>query len=292
MADPSTQHPVSATARTSARSSSWAGTSADLGEDDLVVGEGVALDVPAASFGPRVLAALVDVAITIALLLGLLITLFQVTGGTSATATIVAITSTVTALVVWPVAWESLTRGRTPGKWAFGLRTVRTDGGPISGGHALMRSLLAVVEIWMLSAVPALISALVTGRGQRVGDLVAGTYVVRERAHLEPRVPTRMPPELAQWARSADIAPLPRGLSVALRRVLAADAQLTPQSRERLVRDLAGRLTPLVSPPPPRGTHPMAFLAAVAAERRRRDERRLQRDAALRARLAARLPHP
>ncbi len=288
MADPRVQHPVRRPARTTA----WAGTSADLGEDDLVVGEGVALEVPAASFGPRVVAALIDVVITIALLIGLLLLLLQVMGGSEATLTIAVITATVTAWVVWPVVWESTTRGRTPGKWLLGLRTVRTDGGPISGGHALMRALLAVVEIWMLSAVPALISSVTTARGQRVGDLVAGTYVVRERAGLRPSTPVRMPPELARWAAGADIAPLPRGLSVAMRRVLAPDDAMTPQSRDRLVRDLADRLTPLVSPPPPRGTHPAAFLAAVAAERRRRDERRLQRDAALRQRLAARLPRP
>lgn len=288
MADPSVQHPVRQPARTAA----WAGTSADLGDDDLVVGEGVALDVPAASFGPRVLAGLIDLIISVVVLIGLLLLLLRFMGGSEATLTIAVIGATVTAWVVWPVAWESTTRGRTPGKWLLGLRTVRTDGGPISGGHALMRALLAVVEIWMTSAVPALVCSLTTGRGQRVGDLVAGTYVVRERARLQPSSPTRMPPQLARWAAGADIAPLPRGLSVAIRRVLAPDDAMTPQSRDRVVRDLADRVAPLVAPPPPRGTHPAAFLAAVAAERRRRDERRLQRDAALRERLTARLPRP
>ena len=47
-----------------------------------------------------------------------------------------------------------------------------------------MRHLLAVVEIWVLSGVPALISAMVSSKGKRLGDHVAGTYVVRDRFRL------------------------------------------------------------------------------------------------------------
>ena len=63
---------------------------------------------------------------------------------------------TVLVLVVVPTAVETLTHGRSLGKLALGLRTVRDDAGPISFRHSLIRALVGVVEIWMLSGVPAL----------------------------------------------------------------------------------------------------------------------------------------
>ena len=71
--------------------------------------------------------------------------------------------------------------GRTIGKFVLGTRTVRDDAGPISFHHAFVRHLVAVVEIWVFSGVPALVSALVSPKGKRLGDYAAGTYVVRDR---------------------------------------------------------------------------------------------------------------
>jgi hypothetical protein len=56
--------------------------------------------------------------------------------------------------------------------------------------------------------------------------------------------------------------------------------------------DLADRTLSYVAPPPPRGTPPEQFLAAVAAERRERDRGRLHKEAELRHRLAQRRTHP
>jgi hypothetical protein len=178
-----------------------------------------------------------------------------------------------------------VTRGRSLGKLALGLRTVRDDAGPISFRHAFIRSLVGVVEIWALSGVPALLCALVSARGKRLGDMVAGTYVVRERFPL-PRVrPVMMPPQLASWAARADVAPLPDGLALAARQFLDRAASLNPASRAQLGTQLAAQALTRVAPPPPSGHHPEAVLAAVLAERRRRDELRLVREEQLRERL-------
>ena len=140
----------------------------------------------------------------------------------------------------------------------------------------------------MLSGVPALVCALVNSKGKRLGDLVAGTYVVRDRYKLQLPWPVEMPPNLARWAASADIATLPDSLAVALRLLLGRTRTLSPEARQTLVIDILTEVQRHVSPPPPPGTHPEDFLAAVAAERRRRDEHRLWLEADLRWRLTRR----
>jgi len=149
----------------------------------------------------------------------------------------------------------------------------------------LTRALIGFVEIWALSGVPALVSGLVSSKGKRLGDYAAGTYVVRERVHMTLPPPPMMPPHLADWAAGADIARLPDGLAMAVRQFLMRAPLLSPQSRVALGVQLHDEVVAYLAPQPPAGTHPELVLAAVIADRRRRDSIRLQRDAALRRRL-------
>jgi hypothetical protein len=96
-----------------------------------------------------------------------------------------------------------------------------------------------------------------------------------------------MPPPLAGWARSADIAPLPERLMLSVRQVLGRIDTLAPQTRQALVASLAQEVSAYVSPPPPYGTPAEAYLAAVISEHRDRDLARMQREAALVDRLTA-----
>jgi uncharacterized RDD family membrane protein YckC len=256
------------------------------GSDDLVTGEAVALDLPAATVGVRVASGLVDVLLqALVLVVLLVVALVAVSASDDALRGVATVVATVGVLVALPTAVETLTRGRSLGKLVFGLRTVRDDAGPISFRHALIRSLVGVVEIWVLTGVPALRCALVSARGKRLGDMLAGTYVVRERFPL-PRVrPAMMPPQLASWAARADVAPLPDGLALAVRQFLDRAPTLNPASRAELGTQLAAQALARVAPPPPPGHHPETLLAAVQPERRRRDEVRLARDEQLRQRL-------
>jgi hypothetical protein len=186
-----------------------------------------------------------------------------------------------------PAVVETLTRGRTLGKLALGLRVVRSDGGPVTARHALVRALVGWPEIYLLGGSGALVAALVSPRGTRLGDLAAGTYVVSQRVSLTLVPGPGMPPALASWAVAADLGTLPPGLAVAVRQFLSRAAGLTASSRRQLGSELLAALLPHVSPPPPAGTHPEDVLAAVMAERRRRDAQRLARD---QGRLAGLLP--
>jgi uncharacterized RDD family membrane protein YckC len=262
-----------------------------LTADDLVTGEAVALDLPPAGLGTRITSGLIDLVATLVLAFALgFLLLLAAAGTTSALVWAAYVLTMVGCFLVLPSALETLTRGRSLGKLAMGLRTVRDDGGPISFQHAFTRALVGVVEIYVASGVPAFFSALVSARGKRLGDHAAGTYVVHERVRLSLPPPVPMPPPLQAWARSADVAPLPVGLALAIRQFLGRVHQITPQSRALMATRLADQTTPYVSPPPPPGTPPEAFLAAVLATRRERDATRLRRDAELRRRLTHRDP--
>lgn len=261
---------------------------ATLTDDDLVTGEAVALDLPPASLAVRIGSGLVDVLATgVLLVVGAFTVLLSASGSSGAVQTIAVVGLTVGVFLVFPTTMETLTRGRTLGKLVFGLRTVREDAGPISFQHALVRAMIGYVEIYALTGVPAFFSAMVSAKGKRLGDYAAGTYVVRERVPLRLDAPAVMPPPLAAWARQADITALPTSLALAVRQFLGRAGTLDPASRHGIGADLARQVSGHVAPLPPPGTPPEAFLAAVVAERRERDSRRLAREARMRARLVS-----
>jgi len=254
--------------------------------DDLVTGEGVAVEVPAASVASRMASGAIDVVVTVVVLVGGLLVLGLGLGGASDAVTgIVGIVWSTVVIVGLPATVETFTRGRTLGKTALGLRAVRDDGGPVTGRHSLVRAMIGYVEVYLLLGIPALLTAMVHPRAKRLGDMAAGTVVVSQRATLRLTPPPGMPVQLLQWARSADIAPLPSGLTVAVRQFLSRAPGLSPQSRDTIGLDLLRATLPHVSPPPPGGLHPEVVLSAVVAERRQRDLDRLWREENLRARV-------
>ena len=262
---------------------------ATLTSDDLVTGEAVALDLPPAGLAIRAVSGFIDVLATVLLLFLVMFVLTVATITTDEALLWVAyIGSLVTVFLVVPTTVETLTRGRSLGKLATGLRTVRDDGGPITAQHALTRSLVGFVEIYLLSGMPAVLSAMLSQKGKRLGDYAAGTYVVRDRVRLVLAQPPWMPPHLAHWAAAADIASLPVGLALGVRQYLGRAAQITPESRAMIGTRLADQVRAFVSPAPPPGTTNEDFLAAVVAARRDRDAHRLFREESLRSRLTSR----
>lgn len=260
-----------------------------LTADDLVTGEAVALDLPAASIGSRIVSGLIDVTVTIGAVIAAVFVLGVITAGLDQALFWAALVSMlILVFLVIPTSVETLTRGKSLGKLALGLRTVRDDAGPISFQHAFVRALVGFVEVYMFTGVPAFFSAVTNARSKRLGDHAAGTYVIRERYKLGHPPPAQMPPGLGAWASSADIAPLPTNLALATRQLLGRLGEITPAARTALSQQLASQVLAHVSPAPPPGTPPEAFLAAVLVARRDRDLARLHREAELRHRLTQR----
>jgi uncharacterized RDD family membrane protein YckC len=251
--------------------------------EETVTGEGVALELPVANLGQRTLSGLIDLLVHAGLLVALLVGATGLTVGSSEAVTSSVLIATLVGVIIGvPTVSESLSRGRTVGKLVMGLRVVRDDGGPVAFRHALTRALVGWVEIYLLAGMPAVVSGMVTARVKRLGDLAAGTYVVSERSRLTLPPPPGAPPELAGWASHADLAALEPDLAVAVRQFLPRAHALEPRARHELGQQLLARVMPLVSPLPPPGHHAETVLAAVMAERYRRDLVRLGREQALR----------
>ncbi|MFH8613438.1 RDD family protein [Streptomyces sp. NPDC018029] len=243
---------------------------------ELVTGEAVALELRPAKLPSRVLAVLIDLVVAWAVYLGVTIGFVASTSSLDdAAAAAVAVASFVLILVGGPIAVETLSHGRSLGKLACGLRVVRDDGGPIRFRHALVRGAIGVVEILLTFGVVACIASLVSARGRRLGDVFAGTLVVRERvpAGRTAFVPPP-PPWLVGQFSGLDLSGVPEGLWLAIRQYLTRMQQLDPQVGWAMAERLAGDLAERTGAPAPHGVPPAAYLAAVVHERQTRDARR------------------
>lgn len=245
--------------------------------EDVVTGEGVSVEVPVAGVLSLMAARFIDLVITLVLAIGAFFAVGSLVGNLSdAVARTMGIVLMVGLTVILPVVFETLTRGRSPGKYALGLCTVRDDGGPITLRHSVMRHLVGFVEFYLMAGVPAIIASVIHPRAKRLGDMAAGSYVMSLRHRFQVTEPPEAPPALEGWVRGIDIGPMPASLAIGVRQFLTRTGSLTPQSRQHLAADLSAQVLRHVSPPPPPGVHPEWVLRAVLAERRRRDLDRMQ----------------
>jgi uncharacterized RDD family membrane protein YckC len=247
---------------------------------EVVTGEAVVLEVPCARFPSRLLALALDLLIQFVLMFILLLIVGLTANANRLNAASVgalSLTAIILVIVGYPVIWETLTRGGTPGKFALGLRVVSDDGGPERFRQALVRGLSAVVEIWLLLGCPALITSLLSERGKRLGDLFAGTFVIQRRlpgGRAGAALP-QMSPELASWGAQLEMSGLTDQTAETARRYLARLPELTPAAQAELGERIAGAVHTQVSPLPPPGTPVIAYLSTVLAERRNREQARL-----------------
>ena len=259
----------------------------------VVTGEAVALELRPANVAQRLLSGVVDLAIYAALSVALLLGLSRLIENT-AHFNILMVVVTVTMMVALPTTVESLSRGLSAGKLAVGIRVVRDDGGPVRFRHALIRAMLGVVEIWLTLGALAVVVAIINKRSKRLGDLLAGTYAIRVRGAEDALAPLLMPPDLATWAEVADIRRLPDQLALHARLFLSRTSMMNGPVREQRARLFAASMEPYVSPPPPWGTNPERFIAAVLVARRDREYRSAVAEevrAAERAERTRRLPY-
>jgi uncharacterized RDD family membrane protein YckC len=243
---------------------------------EVVTGDAVVLDVRVAQLPVRAVSALIDIAV---ILIGYLISLMVWAGALGhfddALVGAIMIIFTVLVFVGYPLILETATRGRTVGKIAMGLRVVSDDGGPERFRQALFRALSSIVEIWMLLGSPAVICSMLSPKAKRIGDIFAGTIVISERGpKLAP--PPMMPPQLAWWAASLQLSGLNAEQADVARQFLSRATQLDPQLRDQMAHRIAADVLGGVAPPPPPGTPPQLALAAVLAERHRRELARLR----------------
>ncbi|RMI30234.1 RDD family protein [Streptomyces triticirhizae] len=246
----------------------------------LVTGDAVVLGLQPARLPSRALAVAIDLAVVVGLYLLLsVVVLSTVLPLGTAAAMAVQVALLLLVVVGGPVLVETLSHGRSLGKAICGLRVVREDGGPIRFRHALVRGAIGFVELLMTAGSVACVASLVSARGRRLGDVFAGTLVVRERVAGTARrrrtsVPVA-PPALAGRFAEVDLSQVPDELWLTVRRFLGREGQLDPAVARSLAVRLAEDVLARVGEPPPEGVSPVEFLAALLAERRREEAARV-----------------
>jgi uncharacterized RDD family membrane protein YckC len=234
--------------------------------DRTVTPEAVTIAVDVAGLGSRMIAWLIDSLIQLAIVLPIVL---GVGAGNLADGPELVVVSLVIFLIVWgyyPI-FEVLWQGRTPGKRAQRIRVIRTDGQPANGAAILVRNLIRILDVILLPFL-AVISMLVTSRAQRLGDLAAGTMVVREPRFSEPetiRLPSRADLPVVDATGLSE-----REYDV-IRSFLARRSSLDPTARWRLAAQLAASVRGRVGLLPD-GVPDEAMLEAVAQSYRRRFE--------------------
>ncbi len=157
--------------------------------------DGIELALHPAGPIPRALAWLIDLIIRIGIMiaLGTVLSFLGTTG--------IALLILAWFVVNWwyPVLFEVLSAGATPGKKAFGLRVIHEQGTPVGWGPSIVRNLLRQVDFLPVAYAAGLVSVMCSQRFQRLGDLAAGTLVVysvpTKTGHSElPEGPIEAPP--------------------------------------------------------------------------------------------------
>jgi uncharacterized RDD family membrane protein YckC len=228
--------------------------------------EGVQLALPLAGIGSRFMALLIDYLIGgVAALIAILAAAAL---GSELAARIVSVTALLAINVVYFTLFEVFGGGRTLGKRATGLRVVTDGGGQVGLRASLIRNIVRVLELAALAYTPAIISVLATRNNQRLGDLAAGTLVVRdtklERVVTAPQPPSVSSERYASW----DVTGIGEEEAGAVRSFLERRQQLRPGARRALAEQLARRLRPLVAGAQ-HGLSDEAFLESLAAAKAR-----------------------
>jgi uncharacterized RDD family membrane protein YckC len=84
-------------------------------------------------------------------------------------------------ILFYSLVFEILLNGQTPGKYANDLRVVKLDGSKPTLGSYLLRWMLRIIDLSLASGSVAVLTILLSGKGQRLGDIAAGTTVISEK---------------------------------------------------------------------------------------------------------------
>jgi len=181
-------------------------------------------------------------------------------------------------LVQMAVEWgyfivlETTTGGRSLGKAALGLRVVRDSGLAISPRDSLVRNLLRTVDMLPANYVVGLVAMVVSEQGKRLGDVAAGTVVVRldRSTRAAPLPEGDAADDLAFRFERAQIARLGPRERMLVRQTLRRHAELDPDAAEQALELAVDALRARLAYAPVAPGERLAFLRALwrAAQRR------------------------
>jgi uncharacterized RDD family membrane protein YckC len=149
--------------------------------------QNVSIDYEIAGLGDRILAFLLDFLVKI----GYLILIWALTYNMSSliydnVLYVFSMLAIALPLMFYTLLQEIFMQGQTIGKRALKIKVAKLDGSPSTVGSYLIRWLLNIIDIWTFSGGIAILTILINGKGQRLGDIAAGTTVIKlkQRANL------------------------------------------------------------------------------------------------------------
>jgi uncharacterized membrane protein SpoIIM required for sporulation/uncharacterized RDD family membrane protein YckC len=222
--------------------------------------EHVVLDLEIAGIGSRALAAVLDMLILLAGALALITCLgilasYGITMGRLGNAVLV-----LAGFLVWNgyfILFEGMRRGQTPGKRIAGIRVVMDTGHAVTFGAAAARNLLRVADFLPPPYLIGVVLVAFHPRAKRLGDMVAGTVVSRDRPHE-----SGSPSGAAAEEPPPSIPELDDQEFRLLAQFAGRQSDLAPATRARLAAGLAARLS---THPAPAGQSDLAHLLALHA---------------------------
>lgn len=216
---------------------------------DVATPERVALTLPVAGIGYRCLAWLVDASLlfffwlvayfVFTLLVSDVLGVLQGLSGLAQTLLVVGLFAT--QWLYWTLG-EVFFHGQTVGKRVLGIRVVRMDGSPVGLYESAVRNLCRAVDFLPMLYAGGCLSMLLTAQHRRLGDLLAGTLLVREERidldkYTAPAPGQGVPVEGAAAARA--LSPAEVDLVLAY---LARVGDLQPDARRRMGEKLVDRV--------------------------------------------------
>jgi uncharacterized RDD family membrane protein YckC len=217
--------------------------------------EQVAFRLERAGLGTRAVAALIDTVILVVLYAAVIFAFFF---GISSVAGIDlwnGDAESTLVLVLWAafillsmllfeayyIGFETYWNGQTPGKRALGIRVVADDGLPAGLGKIVIRNLMRLIDMQASYAV-GVVAIFVSPEEKRLGDIVAGTVVIRESRPRSPELMRLGEPTATARRLDPDVVDL-------VRRYWARAGTIDPKTRWRLARDVVNRLTDVMGRP-------------------------------------------
>lgn len=234
-----------------------------LGRLEVETSDHVVLRYDLAAAGNRGFAAIVDFIIAALIFVGALFAFGIASNIFVDMAPWTGVLFMLTLLIAWCyfVLLEWLWQGQTVGKRMFGLRVIRDDGAPAGFIAVLIRNLVRVVDFLPAFYGLGLVMVIVSARSQRLGDIAAGTYVVRAPRPRLDYFSLRTATPLGDGA-TLEMRVLPGEVQRLVREFVAREAKLRPAERAKVAKQIADRVRPYVRDVAT--TDDVEFLRAVA----------------------------
>jgi uncharacterized RDD family membrane protein YckC len=141
----------------------------------------VHLDYEIAGIGERIFAFIIDAFLLIIYVIVSLTWMFDIFGGSSAGSYVIFYLMVYLPPMLYHLLFEFFWNGQSLGKRALGIKVVKMDGTRPNIGNYFLRWIFRLIDIGMTSGMGALFAILINGKGQRLGDMAAGTTVIKDQ---------------------------------------------------------------------------------------------------------------